>query len=314
MSAPGAGGAGAGAGAGVPGAAAAATAADAHAEALALEGLLISRAYLCTLFHKLLGAAPDAEVLDALLGRATADVVDEYAEDDESMRGLGCFLAGLAAREDRAGLLDAARDEYTRLFVGPGALPAPTWESPYLSREMALFQEGTLEVRAVYRAHGLQPKRVQRVPDDHVALLCAYLAQRASVALAAFHTGDWAALSVELRDELSFVEGHMTTWLAAFAKSLRVSSTAVLYPQAVEALAAFAAVDATFLAEAAYWAEGQAGGEGGSLAALPADSPEAAAFEAALEALASLEAARPFGIEDYELEALRPCADARQGR
>ncbi len=277
---------------------------DARAEALELEGLLLSRAYLHTLFHKLLGAAPDAEVLDVLLGEATADVVDEYAGDDDTMRGLGRFLAGLAAREDRAGLLDAARGEYTRLFVGPGALPAPTWESPYLSREMTLFQENTLAVRTAYRAHGLQPKRVQRVPDDHAALMCAYLARRAGEALSAFRRGDLAALSAELRDELAFVEGHMNTWLAAFAKSLRASKTAVLYPQLVEALAAFCAVDATFLAEAAYWAESRAGGKAGPIGALPADSSEAAAFAAVGEALASLKAARPFGIEDYELESV----------
>lgn len=287
---------------------------DARAEALELEGLLLSRAYLYTLFHKLLGAAPDAELLDVLLGEVTADVVDEYAADDETMRGLGRFLAALAARGGRAGLLDAAHDEYTRLFVGPGTLPAPTWESPYLSREMTLFQENTVAVRAAYRAHGLQPKRVQRVPDDHAALMCAYLARRAGEALGAFRAGDLAALSAELRDERAFVEGHMNTWLAAFAKSLRASKTAVLYPQAVEALAAFCAVDATFLAEAAYWAEGRAAGEGEQAEAAPVDFPEVAAFAEVGDALASLEAVRPFGIEDYELEALRPCADPGQGR
>lgn len=278
--------------------------ADDRAEALELEGLLLSRAYLYTLFHKLLGAAPDAEVLDALLSEATADVVDEYAADDESMRGLGRFLAESAAHEDRAGLLDAARDEYTRLFVGPGALPAPTWESPYRTREMTLFQEGTLGVRAVYRAHGLQPKRIQRVPDDHAALLCDFMAQRAAVALTAFRMGSPTALSVELRNELAFLNGHMNTWLVAFAKGLRTSKTAVLYPQLVEALAAFCTVDATFLAEAAFWVESRAGGEAGPIGALLADAPEAAAFAAVGEALASLKAARPFGIEDYELESV----------
>ena len=79
------------------------------------------------------------------------------------MRGFAAFLEALAAREDRAALLDAARDEYTRLFVGPGALPAPTWESPDLTKEPTLFQENTLAVRAAYRAHGVEPKRLQPV-------------------------------------------------------------------------------------------------------------------------------------------------------
>ncbi len=89
-------------------AAEAATAAGTAEEAFALEELLLSRAYLYTLFHKLLGAAPDAAALDALLGRETAEVVGAYAEDDATMRGFARFLEGLAAREDRAALLDEA--------------------------------------------------------------------------------------------------------------------------------------------------------------------------------------------------------------
>ena len=109
---------------------AAAPAADeARERAAGLEELLRARAYLFELFHKLTGAAPDAEVLDALLGEATAACAGAYAEDDETMAGFARFLRELAAREDRTGLLDAARDEYTRLFVGPAALPAPVWES-----------------------------------------------------------------------------------------------------------------------------------------------------------------------------------------
>lgn len=281
-------------------------------ESIALEELLLSRAYLYTLFHKLLAAAPDATVLGALLGKAAAEVVDSYAADDAAMAGFGRFLEGLVARDNHAVLLDEARAEYTRLFIGPGELPACSWESPYRTSEPTLFQENTLAVRALFRAHGLEPKRVGRVPDDHVALLCAFMAQRAGVALAALRKGELAALSVELRDEAAFASAHMTNWLSTFAMALRRSKTAVLYPQLVEALAAFAQVDATFLREAAFWAEGAASPDGvcGKLGAVPG-SAEAQAFETVQAALATLEAAHPFGIEDYELASVQPCAEAR---
>ena len=67
---------------------------DPAGESVALEALLLARARLYALFHKLFGAAPDAAVLEALLGGATADAVDEYAEDDETMHGFGRFLSG----------------------------------------------------------------------------------------------------------------------------------------------------------------------------------------------------------------------------
>ena len=80
---------------------------DPAGESVALEALLLARARLYALFHKLFGAAPDAAAIEALLGEATADAVDEYAEDDETMRGFGRFLSELAAVEGRAALLEA---------------------------------------------------------------------------------------------------------------------------------------------------------------------------------------------------------------
>ncbi len=181
--------------------------------------------------------------------------MDEYAEDDETMRGFGRFLSELAAVEGRATLLEAARDEHVRVLVGPGALPALPWEAPYRSGEPTVFQEGTLAVRAAYRARGVQPGKLQRVPDDHVALECAFMALEARRSLAQLIAGDVCELAAGLRAQQSFAVEHMAAWLGEYAKGLRRSATAVLYPQAAEALAAFVALDATFLAEAALWTE-----------------------------------------------------------
>ena len=272
---------------------------DPAGESVALEALLLARARLYALFHKLFGAAPDAAAIEALLGEATADAVDEYAEDDETMRGFGRFLSELAAVEGRAALLEAARDEYVRLLVGPGALPAIPWEAPYRTGEPTVFQEGTLAVRAAYRARGVQPKKLQRVPDDHVALECAFMALEARRSLAQLIACDVRALAAGLRAQQSFAVEHMAGWLGEYAKGLRRSATAVLYPQA-----AFVALDATFLAEAALWAEEvSASGEKFEALGAVAGSPEAQMFAAAEEALAALEQTRPFGIEDYELAA-----------
>lgn len=273
---------------------------SAEVEALELEALLAARAYLYALFHKALGATPDAEVIDALLSTATADAVGEYAADDETMCGLGAFLSELAAHDDRAALLEAARDEHTRLFVGPGQLPALPWESPYRTREAIAFQESTLAVRRAYRERGWEPKRLQRVPDDHVALECAFMAKLAAEALEAFRAGDAAGLPAALRGQRTFVGEHMAGWLGEYAKDVRRSKTAVLYPQLVEALAAFVKLDAVFLDEAAFWAEERAG-EGGWDAAVPG-SAAAEAFARLDAARARVEVLRPFGVEDCELE------------
>lgn len=312
------------------------------AEALQLQALLLSRGYLYELFHKLLGGTPDGEVLAALTNPATADVLDEFADGNEALSGFAQFLQGFAAAaaEDGEGVLSAVRDEYTRVLVGPAELPASPYESPYTgAHDMALFQENTLAVRATYREQGLQPRRIQAVPDDHVALMCGFMAQLAARAEALLADGvvadgegaeaigaevtaapaDLAALAATLREQGRFVRTHMVPWLPTYAEAVRNSragAQAVLYPQLLEGLAAFVAADADFLAEAAYWAESQEGAEGEAAgesasaspavdAAFVAPAPQAAdPFAPVREALAALQATRPFGIQDNELISL----------
>lgn len=65
----------------------------------------------------------------------------------------------------------------------------------------------------------------------------------------------------------------------------------MLYPQILEAFAAFVRTDIVFTVEAAYWAQGNSIGSDGP-------APE---LESAYAALESLAAIRPFGIQDNEL-------------
>lgn len=264
-------------------------------DALQLEALLLSRTYLYELFHKLLGGVPDEALLALLADDVTADVLDEFAAASDELKALGGFLAVLRA-DDRAELLDRARDEYTRVFIGPAALPASPYESPYTGQhDMALFQESTLQVRALYHAYGLRVRREQAVPDDHVALMCAFMAEMGARSLAALREGRAADLAALLREQEAFAEGHLAGWLGTYAQSVRNSKAgakAVLYPQMLEGLAALVRADLAFLAEASYWAE--------DVGDIPAASP-ASELAATGEALAALDALCPFGIQDNEL-------------
>ncbi|MDO4400992.1 MAG: molecular chaperone TorD family protein [Coriobacteriia bacterium] len=264
-------------------------------DALQLEALLVSRAYLYALYNKLLGGTPDGEVLDALLSPTTADVVEEFQGNSPQLQALQQMLAQLRAL-DRNALLEAARDEYTRVLIGPANLPASPYESPYQgAHDMALFQENTVAVRREYHARGLRARREQAVPDDHVALMCAFMAEMGARALEALRSGDVSALAACLRDQEAFQKAHLGEWLDVYATSVRNSKAGaqhVLYPQMLEALAAFVKVDADFLAESAYWAEAQEDAPAAGIA------PELAAAQEALDALRALS---PFGIQDNEL-------------
>lgn len=276
-------------------------------ESIDLEALLLSRAYLYTLFHKLLGGTPDAAMLAALLSADTADAVEEFTGDNPSLQGLGRFLRNLRECVDAQVLLDQARDEYTRLFIGPAALPCQPIESPYLTHELADFQENTIVVRRIYRDHGLELARLMRIPDDHIATMCGFMARLATRSPRSLREGGLETLAESLRDQEAFVRGHLLSWVDEFAVCARRSKTSALYPQMIEALAAFAANDATLLSESALWAENAAatyGPEAPAPLGAPAASPEAAAFAKLQATWDILRKVHPYGIEDHELVAV----------
>ena len=83
---------------------------------------LAARAYLYALFQHLFAEEPNesfVQAVDAELAREAFVLMGGTACDAEAF---GKALAGL---ED----VPARRIDYARLFVGPGALPAPPWES-----------------------------------------------------------------------------------------------------------------------------------------------------------------------------------------
>ena len=271
---------------------------------LQLEALLVSRMFLYELFHKLLGGTPSAELLEVLTGSTTKDVLEEFGGEEGRFAGLIEFIAGLRD-EDASNLLDRARDEYTRVFIGPAELPASPYESPYTgAHDMGLFQENTLAVRAIYLNHGFAPKRLQAVPDDHISLMCTFMAHMGMQSVEALRGNEWEILLDSLREQKQFLDEHLVHWLGIYAGSVRNSRAgnfAVLYPQLLEALDMFVKVDADFLTESSYWLE-QAREQ------LPAESVDDAVpreeFEKVQEAFDRLADMRLVGIEDNELVVL----------
>lgn len=260
-------------------------------ESAQMERLLTARMYLYTLFHKAFGGTPNEEFLEAVCSEAAQDALGEYAQESSELARVAEFFAGLASA-NRAELLDSMKDEYVRMFVGPAQLTAYPWESVYVTHQLAACQESTILVREAYRLQGLEPRKLLRVPDDHVSIMCAFLAELARRSCAVFSRGDSASFAEALRVQQAFVTKHVLNWVDEYAAAARRSKTVAFYPQAIEAFADFAKVDSVFLGEAAFWAESLEG------PCCEGFEEDCAALVAACDKLAALEL---LGIEDNEL-------------
>lgn len=82
--------------------------------------LLEGRAYVFSVFHRLLGAEPTKELLDAVSSEESLQVIALFIGNSEAATALKNVLASCRELD-----VDAVRSEYTRLFFGPDTLIAP---------------------------------------------------------------------------------------------------------------------------------------------------------------------------------------------
>lgn len=139
--------------------------------------------------------------------------------------------------------LKALIPEYHRLFVGPGPLPAPPYESVY--REgWRVMGETTREAERQYAAAGytLDPSLAEL--PDHAAAELVFMAVLCEEEATAWEAEDVSAALAWLEREKAFLRDHLVQWIPAFCDGLVTSTEAPFYRQVAVALKEFVGLDA----------------------------------------------------------------------
>ncbi len=168
-----------------------------------LDGL----AAACTVLSRLLLAAPDQAVLE---GTRNADMLAAWPlpPTEPTGRGLAAWRRSANAAEDER----EVRRDHRRLFVGPGPLLAPPYESVHRSVDRLVFEEQTRQVRSVYAHHGLTAPRLDRDPDDHIGLELDLLATLSLRAMDALDSGDAEVVAELQAAQRAFLTDHLLRW------------------------------------------------------------------------------------------------------
>lgn len=143
--------------------------------------------------------------------------------DEATTRGLLLLAAG--TQEDPH---DVAAD-HAQLFVGPGPLLVPPYESVYRTPERLLFEEPTMQVRAAYAEFGLQAPLLYREPDDHIGLELQFLCALCTGALDALQSGDATGAERHVAAHARFLVDHVLTWAEEFLDLLDARAETDLY-------------------------------------------------------------------------------------
>ncbi len=200
----------------------------------------VVRAYGYKLLSVLLAEPPTRQTMD-LAASAETDEILSYMlgiDDLEPYRSQIALWSKLD-ESGKASWLVRQEGVFNRLFVGPGHLVAPPWESVYLSEDGLLFQEETLAVRNAYRRAGLVVPERGREADDHIAFELDYMYYEA--------TGNGETVGEARKEQRAFLHDHLLAWLPRFAERIAEAEGAEFYAALGHVLLAFVTADAALL-------------------------------------------------------------------
>ncbi|MDR4948247.1 TorD/DmsD family molecular chaperone [Neobacillus cucumis] len=204
-----------------------------------LQPYLLSRKNFYQILYSLFLEPNDEESLFHLGCLANFDDLKEFHEGG---RILASFFEQLNSKEK----VHMEKEEYRRLFIGPGTLVAPPWESYFRSKERLLFEEWTLQIRALYHQFGLQFIRESNEPDDHLLLELEFMIYLLDLTLSA---SDTVKIQELISIQIDYLAKHLTIWIPDFCKRVIDYTNSRLYLGAAMLLEDFLNFDLTSLLE-----------------------------------------------------------------
>ncbi|MBQ4470685.1 MAG: molecular chaperone TorD family protein [Synergistaceae bacterium] len=178
----------------------------------------------------LLQTLRDNEIFDSFPFREEGNLIDT------GIKIINQFFTDKQNKDDE--MTSEVRWDFTQLFVGPYALPAPPWESVYRSNEHLLYQDTAFEVRKEYLKYNFIPKNYPHEADDHIGFELDFMLQLA------LNSSEDA-----LKDSKKFLDEHLTQWIADFSRDVQKHALTEFYRGAAIILKGFIAEDLKLLNE-----------------------------------------------------------------
>ncbi len=196
--------------------------------------LLANRSYLYSMLQRIFGVQPDVELIGSITNEHTREGLQLLVQEDDQQfdsyfKLFDQYLKDMSV--DPKGTIEKLKDEYTYLLIGPNKLPAPPWESVYLTKERLIFQESTLKVRRSYMKYNFLPSNYPHEADDHLALELDFMVHLAKLSQEYAENEKKEELKSVLLDQKSFLNDHLLVWIGDFAEEIQQGKTQYFYPQ-----------------------------------------------------------------------------------
>lgn len=216
---------------------------------LHIRPLLATRAFLYDLLRCAFLREPSDEFLAGIGAVIAEGEIPFVRENDAIAKGVEQIAGYLSQNGINAITCDKLRGEYTRLFIGPGELPAPLWESAYCGEERLLFQKETLEVRKCYLKYSFLPVGYGVEADDHLGLELDFMYRLTEMALTELDHHNWQLLQQIFNDQRQFLEEHLLKWVPSLCNDIAETAQTGFYQGIASLLKGVLAVDEKALNE-----------------------------------------------------------------
>jgi len=196
--------------------------------------LLANRSYLYSMLQRIFGVQPDVELIRIITNEHTREGLQLLVQEDDHQFDSYFKLFDQCRKDmsvDPKDTIEKLKGEYTYLLIGPNKLPAPPWESVYLTKERLIFQESTLKVRRSYMKYNFLPSNYPHEADDHLALELDFMVHLAKLSQEYFENEKKEKLKSVLLDQKSFLNDHLLVWIGDFAEEIQQGKTQYFYPQ-----------------------------------------------------------------------------------
>ena len=176
---------------------------------------------------QLIQSLRDNKIFDNFPFRESKNLIDT---------GINIINKFFSDKKDDNEMISEISWDFTQLFVGPYAFPAPPWESVYRSNEHLLYQDTAFEVRRDYLKYNFIPKNYPHEADDNIGFELDFMLQLST---------DKSAL----RDSRKFLQEHLTKWIPDFSCDVQKYALTEFYRGAAIILKGFIFEDLNLLDE-----------------------------------------------------------------
>jgi DMSO reductase family type II enzyme chaperone len=182
---------------------------------------------------------PTSELANDIVHGSLASALRNLLENTEA-NGWEDGIAAITGCCDQPDNLDAEslygslKGEYTRLFIGPGHLPAPPYESvhrqdvPELERGLVMGRS-TVDARRQYAEAGLQLSPDFTDLPDHIAVELEFMYFLCTKEAEAWQVQDGEAALQRRAAEHAFLSQHLSKWVPVFCQAVTQATQEEFY-------------------------------------------------------------------------------------